>query len=533
MTEKKRYLPIAAIAAVALVAAACSSSGDGPTTPPPPPDPKLTALEAATALAARMDNIDADVAMLLDNAIESAGMLSTKLVDGDSAMAADNADMVLKAKIAINDALTAADTAIMEANALNTAAEDIENAIEKAAVMRILDYAIESVDELKKTAQAIIDAADSDDDTINTLGEAVAAVEGGDEDMPKTAADAGLAVAAEMLAALRGPPGNETADQLKVVVGTVPSLATKNVVYKDNHKGKTWVELVGADKIVDTRIVVGNVTAAVKATSVAGMTFDSTETATGEDNFTPDGTQIAQIAYKGIEGTIFCQGADCRVEVDTATEEDGDRKFVGSWYFTATNSASGRIYYVANPASEGNYIMETVFAQYGYWLSFEGNVPVVNRFATSAATANEGAWSMVGDETNMLGATATYTGPAVGVSAMKDSEGMATGSGAFTAKATLSASFGDSSTLGGSITEFQGDAANLGWIVTLPAVAFDGSILGAMTAIGSGPGGAGAAGKWSATSYGGSATARPAGIFGGFDAHFIDGDAAGVYNTVK
>ena len=137
MTEKKRYLPIAAIAGVALVAAACGSSGGGPATPPPPPDPKLTALEAATALATRVDNIDADVAVLLKNAIESAGMLSAELVDGDSAMAADNADMVLKAKIAINGVFTAADTAIMEANELNTAAEDIENAIEKAAVMRI------------------------------------------------------------------------------------------------------------------------------------------------------------------------------------------------------------------------------------------------------------------------------------------------------------------------------------------------------------------------------------------------------------
>ena len=110
----------------------------------------------------------------LANAVKYAGMLSSQDVNGDSAMATANAEMVLTAETAINDAVTAADTAIKEANAAKLAAEDIENEAEKDAVMRLLDDAIETAMEVKTAAQAIIDGT-------TLSAQAVAEVEGAND----------------------------------------------------------------------------------------------------------------------------------------------------------------------------------------------------------------------------------------------------------------------------------------------------------------------------------------------------------------
>ena len=476
-----------------------------------------------------------DAAAAAKSAAANVGMLSTEAVFGESADAEKNADKVLNA---LNDPDTGASAAVTTAKATKTALEALDTEGIDAGHKTVLDQAIEGAMEYVDDQIA---AAEANETTIKGH---VATVEGTDADMPMTAADAGLAVAEEMLAALSDAPGTANENQLRTMVTDAPAPTMKNAEYMDNHKGKTWVELIGAGNIVDTRIISGNVTAAVKAASVGGMTMTSVseQTVTPEDEFVDDGTQILDAMYKGITGTLFCQGATCRVEDAADTEVNTDRKFVGGWYFAPASSASERIYYVAASDTVGNYMVEETFARFGYWLTFADadadaatpNVPVLNRFATSADVADGGAWNTVGNTTNELEATATYIGPAVGMSAMKDSKGDATGSGSFTAKATLSASFGASATLGGSITEFDGAAANGGWIVTLPAVTFNGTTtLGAAIAVGSGPGGAGANGGWSATSYGGSDMARPAGIFGGFNAHFVDGDAAGVYNATK
>ena len=88
--------------------------------------------------------------------------------------------------------------------------------------------------------------------------------------------------------------------------------------------------------------------------------------------------------------------------------------------------------------------------------------------------------------------------------------------------------------LSGKIEGFTGgDHVNTGWVVTLSSDDFSSGTIASGTAKGSGPGGAGADGAWSANAYGGSATARPTGIYGGFNAHFVDGHAAGVYATRK
>ena len=190
MSIHRKLTTVCCAAVLALGLAACGSDDDKVVTAPPNGDGMETTLKIATELAGRLESVD--VAESLANAVKYAGMLKSQDVNGDSAMATANAEMVLTAETAINDAVTAADTAIKEANAAKLAAEDIENEAEKDAVMRLLDGAIETAMEVKTAAQEIIDGT--------TLSAAVAVVEGEDEDM--TAADAGEAVASAVKTAI-------------------------------------------------------------------------------------------------------------------------------------------------------------------------------------------------------------------------------------------------------------------------------------------------------------------------------------------
>ena len=173
MSIHRKLTTVCCAAVLALGLAACGSDDDKMVMAPPietnGDGKEPTALEIASELAGRLESVDVDES--LANAVKYAGMLSSQDVNGDSAMATANAEMVLTAETAINDAVTAADTAIMEANAAKMAAEDIENEAEKGAVMRLLDDAIETAMEVKEEAQAIIDD-DAGDGT--TLSEAVA-----------------------------------------------------------------------------------------------------------------------------------------------------------------------------------------------------------------------------------------------------------------------------------------------------------------------------------------------------------------------
>ena len=159
MSIHRKLTTVCCAAVLALGLAACGSDDDKVVTAPPIDTNgdgiEPTTLKIATELAGRLESVD--VAESLANAIKYAGMLSSQDVNGDSAMATANAEMVLTAETAINDAVTAADTAIKEANAAKLAAEDIENEAEKDAVMRLLDDAIETAMEVKTAAQTIID----------------------------------------------------------------------------------------------------------------------------------------------------------------------------------------------------------------------------------------------------------------------------------------------------------------------------------------------------------------------------------------
>ena len=85
----------------------------------------------------------------------------------------------------------------------------------------------------------------------------------------------------------------------------------------------------------------------------------SAATVTAEEMFADNGMQVVA-TYKGIPGTAFCQGSDCKVE---AAGVGDDRKFTGSWYFTPM---SRMVYYEVGEAT--TYTPETNYAQFGHWL---------------------------------------------------------------------------------------------------------------------------------------------------------------------
>ena len=153
----------------------------------------------------------------------------------------------------------------------------------------------------------------------------------------------------------------------------------------------------------------------------------------------------------------------------------------------------------------------------------DGGVTETNTGGLDLSTAN-----------NLTDTSATYEGTAAGMSLHKevDGDGVAVPgtlqSGAFTADVTLTANFGGTPTLGGYINGFEGNAVDPDWRVTLVQGGFTTAATltdGTTTASADN-------GVWSAQGYGTSGE-RPTGIFGGFNAHFSDGHAAGAFATRK
>ena len=519
MSIHRKLTTVCCAAVLALGLAACGSDDDKVVTAPPIDTNgdgiEPTTLKIATELAGRLESVD--VAESLANAIKYAGMLSSEDVNGDSAMATANAEMVLTAETAINDAVTAADTAIKEANAAKLAAEDIENEAEKDAVMRLLDDAIETAMEVKTAAQTIIDdtGGAGEELLLNTLGKAVAAVEG-DGDMPNTAADVGEAVADLVRTALATTitPGE---------VGNAPMGAIRND--GADIGAMKWADIVGAANVMDVRrLLAGSPSSLteVEAMSAAGTAVTDLVAADGPavgGEFIDGASAVYAAVYKGIGGTLFCAGSDCDV--------NANGNLTGGWYFTP---ADGDELYIADSAEAGSYMAAVMYAQYGYWLTYgvDGSPTGVATYAAKGhADTNTENLDLTRGADATTDVTATYTGDAVGI-AVRDET-----SGQFTADVTLTATFGASPMLGGTISGFDGKAANPEWNVMLK----DTTIVAAGSSTGVAYGGT-AEGAWTAQGYGPAQTEgddpvmhRPEGFFGAFDANFSDGAAAGAYAT--
>ena len=537
MSTQKNLITLCFAAVFTLGLAACGGGGggDAPVTdmngaPPGMDKDEPAAPTVAELFATAQDSRDASSAAAetagdaVKAAMEASEKLTTLMVKGDSMAATANAQAVLDMQAATVTAATDAETALQEAK---DALEDAtEHAADNASLMAALDAAIKAAEADVKTAT---DARDGD-----ALKDAVALVTV-DEDEPMSAADHGQMVAMAIGGALGPTNLNDGSGMRVAALANEPALEAMNAVSMNDHTGKTWAEIVGETSKKRIGVDGMTTTSEVDAASIAGMTLTSTRTATVAEMFEDNGVQV-DAPYKGIDGTAFCQGSDCKVEDVAGEDNAGVRKFTGSWYFTPDSPKA----YYEKVGDATMYTPETNYAQFGHWLAVtDAGVVTVHTFAgggvDGTTTANLALTVNVADgATTLLDKSATYEGTAAGMSLHKevDGDGVAVPgtiqSGAFTADVTLTAKFGTLPTLGGYINEFEGNAVDPDWRVTLVQGAFADATLaeGATTTPN------GQDGEWSAQGYGEDGE-RPVGIFGGFNAHFSDGHAAGAYATRK
>ena len=320
-----------------------------------------------------------------------------------------------------------------------------------------------------------------------------------------------------------GPAGGNDGRGARVEFDYIAATIPDGAVEMDDHQGMTWAEIVGDDNLSDMRIAMtGGGTRPVKAASVAGMDASAAIPVNTPANAVADGTEFTNAvngsAWQGIPGTVFCAGSDCEVS--------SGGLLTGSWYFTPDLP---REPYVAADDGMG-YLRETLYARFGHWLTVVAGSgeTTVHAYASTAAMGNPALGAPAGDLTE---SSASYAGKAAGMSVHMtfDDQGARTGisSGAFTADVSLMARFGASPTVSGTVSGFEGNAVDAGWSVELREAVLSGLSIEAGETVGTGQ-----AGAWTARAYGETGQ-RPAGILGGFNAHFTDGHAAGAYATRK
>lgn len=488
--------------------------------PPPPPPANLTSLFAAAqnaSGAASMAEEDATAAQ--KSATDSAKMLSTAEVGGQSMKAMMSAQAILKAMADAAQAVMDAETALAAADKAKTDAAAIaDDHPQKAALMQAIDDAIKDAQDAVAATKKVRDGT--------AIKNAVTEVQGANKKgTPRSVATA----VGKNIAAALAVGGQNTGTRI-TFADSAPATSGDSAVdaalryLTDDHQGMTWAEIVGEANVMMKRL--GQDNANIPVASIAGMTAadvapDGTNLGTTNND---DGNSTPSSNYKAIPGTVWCLGGTdgCKVT---------DGKLGAGWYFSPT---SPKAYYQnktddsTTPADESlEYEAETLYASYGHWLSVSGTDWTVHSFATSGATTGADV-STVGDDTNNLANSATYSGKAAGMSVRKTGSGdsQTVDSGRFTANVSLSAKFGATPTVSGTINNFVGDAVGSGWSVALGSATLAAGSFNSSTATASGRDG-----TWRAQAYGGDTSKRPAGIFGNFTAHFTDGDATGAYAT--
>ena len=541
--------------------------------------------EASGATSDAMAARDATMQALKD-AEKYSEMLDVESVNGDSYEAMMNAQKVLDARDVVVQAVMNAEAARKRAKDAKDKVEAIAAEIEaiadgterKTELSAALDNAIAALDDaIEKAGEEIaytmgIRDAKNADDSINADGVAlktdVEMVTGTDEDMPMTPKDKGEEVAMAVGGALLPMVPDTVADAAThdgtarrvehyatpatlVAVTDLPNIDDRTFHDQDS-RGMTWAMIVGEGNIRKERLGPDNIV--MQLVSITGMDaadVDSSDSPTlhaggggNSDGMWDDTDSIDtdDINYRGIQGTVYCLGGADGCSVGTSGANEG--KLVGGWSFTP-DSLTDR--YIANSDDATMYVADTLYAQWGHWLTMGTSGVTTHTYATSAGnTSNLNLGVMTGSETEFE--TATYTGDAAGMSLHEtfDANGdvETTHSGAFTADVELTARFGSAPTLKGTISGFEstsGMNTDSDWEVELqeralgPTAAFttiEGSSFGVAK-------GSGQAGDWSTQGYGpaqspadGDTPAvdhRPSGFFGNFEAHFTDGHAAGAY----
>ncbi len=414
-----------------------------------------------------------------------------------------------------------------------------------ASIRSLIETAIKRADAEIKAADAVLNAnfraegslAKYIRDGIETLG----------TDNSGTPDDVGKSVATAVEAALDTYEGTPDTDHhwafgdLPLNRATFAGADVKGSAHDaPRDTTMTWQEIAGVEN-VDSEVISSRRQMVVSleglpATDIVDGTFaaQSVFSATAvdaEDSATP--------TYKGIAGDFYCLAATC--PAISATGNIG-----AGWYFLPTDG--DRRYKLQS--GETDRYEGAVHAEYGYWLvPATGNAALgdIETFAIAhggfsadtllAASTTTGVGFRDNDRAN-------YTGKAIGMSVVTGKDGddddAALRSGQFTADVSLTANFagtdGSTSTVSGTINNFQGPAIGNNWSVSLQSRDLDDPTV-AGTALGAGTTG----GEWTAQSYGGEAPtdtdggggARPTGIVGGFEAVFLDGRAVGAYATRK
>ena len=165
-------------------------------------------------------------------------------------------------------------------------------------------------------------------------------------------------------------------------------------------------------------------------------------------------------SFHGVSGTYYCTPTTRASGCTAAVAAKGFTLAGGNWVFKPSN-AETRVMDSEDDA----------YASYGWWILKEAND---GDFTASAFTAQFGAAPT--DLTALPAAgTATYRGGAAGKYALSSSTGGTNDAGHFTARATLTADFGDNS-ITGEIDSFMGaDGESRNWEVELKEAAIDGT----------------------------------------------------------
>ena len=209
--------------------------------------------------------------------------------------------------------------------------------------------------------------------------------------------------------------------------------------------------------------------------------------------------------FQGAPGEYTCNTAsngDCTATRSARTSSTKSELILtGTWEFTPDQLNNPKV-----------VLQDDDFIRFGYWMKKPVKADVSNEFPYDVVVFNDGSNYESADFDALTGKF-TYTGPAAGLYATKESEADAgdAAHGEFTATATLAADFKDGSdagTISGSIHNFS---VNADWTLTLQETNL-------LEAGGNARIGAGTAndGQWSYKLHGADEDAHPTGVSGTF-----------------
>ena len=308
-----------------------------------------------------------------------------------------------------------------------------------------------------------------------------------------------------------------------------PTFANADDDHKDSEilraKGQDWLTAVASSGDLDSdfnpRLPSGNANEGYYPIVVSGRTHTVVATPfTQKVNVEHDAGKSFSGSYQGIQGTFKCVGStDCTSSPATKTAFT----LGGGWHFKP-NSLTATL--------QGNKA-----AEWGWWRlgtgddAGTGEVKLLYQKidpddGTSVITTYRNVAEIVAGE-------ATYTGDALGQYAVVRS-GTGSASGAFEAKAELTAKFGSTDKLSGRIHSFN---VGSGWEVELEeATITSGRVASTVgeTVWKIGDDAGLTKGDWAADLYGGSgATDAPEHILGGFSAVHTNARMVGAFGTAE